>query len=424
MSLSLNASTAMGEADLIRLRALRKMRVIAVSLLILAAIIFVLTQTLTDRTGVWGFVNRGAEAAMIGALADWFAVTALFRHPLGLPIPHTAIIPKRKEVLGQSLTEFVATNFLDGAVVKDKVLRAEPARRLGEWLKPVENRQKVVVRAAGIASVGISKVKDADVESLVEQVMLPKLAEAEKSPLLGHFLAGVVEDGSHHGLVDLVATESYAWLTRNPDVVERVVAGRAPSWVPQWVNAQVTNRIRQELLGWVSDVRDRPDHPARKSLDELLAKLADDMQHDAGTMARTEAVINRALTRPGLADTVTALWRSIQRALIEALDDEEGVLRRRGIEALGDLAERLTAEPEFQQRIDSQLASAAETIATSFGPELATVISDTVERWDGNEAAEKIELHVGRDLQFIRINGTVVGALVGLGIHALTLVLG
>ncbi|GAB3562490.1 DUF445 domain-containing protein [Spelaeicoccus albus] len=399
------------------------MRTLALSLLVLAAIIYVLTQTLTDRTGLWGFVNAAAEAAMVGAMADWFAVTALFRHPLGLPIPHTAIIPTRKETLGRSLADFVASNFLRGSVVRDKVLRAQPSRRAGEWLTPENNRRTVARQAARIAGVAVEKIKDDDVAALVNQVVLPKLAESTKSPILGEFLAGVVQDGAHHGLVDLAATELYVWLRDNPDTVSRIVQGRAPWWSPQWVNDTVTNRIHQELLAWVADVRDRPAHPARASIDKWLAKFADDLQYDDGTRARAEAVINRVLAREDLGGSVLTLWKSVQRSLTESLADEDGVLRARGLAALGDFAKRLTTDPDYAARLDSQLAGAADTLATMFGPELATVISDTVERWDGKEAAEKIELHVGPDLQFIRLNGTVVGALVGVIIYALTLLL-
>lgn len=399
------------------------MRTLALSLLLAAAIIYVLTYTLTGRTGFWGFVNTAAEAAMVGAMADWFAVTALFRHPLGLPIPHTAIIPTRKETLGRSLTDFVAGNFLRGSVVRDKVLRAEPSRRAGEWLTAEENRRKVVAQAARVAGVAVEKIKDDDVAALVHQVVLPKLSEAKKSPIIGEFLADVIADGAHHGLVDLAATELYAWLRENPDTVSRIVQGRAPWWSPQWVNDTVTNRIHQELLGWVADVRDRPAHPARKSIDRWLARFADDLQHDAGTRARAEAVINRVLAREDLAGAVLTLWKSVQRSLMESIADEDGVLRVRGLQALGDFANRLTTDTEYAARLDGQLSGAADTLATMFGPELATVISDTVDRWDGKEAADKIELHVGPDLQFIRINGTVVGALVGVIIHALTLLL-
>ncbi len=396
------------------------MRAVALSLLVLAAVVYVLTRT---RTGGWGYLNTAAEASMVGALADWFAVTALFRHPLGLPIPHTAIIPTRKEALGRSLEEFVAENFLAEAVVREKVTSAQMSRRLGHWLVEPAHATRVVNEAAKVVRGALGVLDDADVTALVQQAILPRVMNEPVSGLLGHFLDEVVRDGAHHGLVDLAVDEAYRWLGEHENTVAEAVGGRAPWWTPGWVDDRVTRRIQKEALAWLKEVRDRPDHPARRSVDDLLSRLAHDLQHDEATMARAEELKRRVLTHPQVEPTIGSLWMAVRRGLVAAIDDPDGLLRQRGVGALLAFGQRLGGDAALRRRLDGYAADAVGYVATSFGPEIATVISDTVSRWDGKEAARKIELHVGRDLQFIRINGTIVGGLAGLAIHGLSALL-
>jgi uncharacterized membrane-anchored protein YjiN (DUF445 family) len=396
------------------------MRLLALSLLLLAALVYLATL---DLAGGWGFVNAAAEAAMVGALADWFAVTALFRHPLGLPIPHTAIIPSRKDALGQSLQEFVTEHFLAEDVVRARVHKSDLSRRVGQWLTDPRHAARVVTEASRLARVALRSLRDDDVTEFVEQALLPRLVDEPMSPLAGHLLASVVEDGAHHGLVDLVTVECHQWLRDNPETVARVVGARAPWWSPRWVDEIVIDRIHAEVLAWLADVRDHKDHPARAALDELLTQLAVDLQEDKSTMARAEALKARLLTHPDVGRTVTAVWVAIREALIGAIDDPRGEPRRRAAAALSGFGARMMHDADLRVRLDGYASDAVGYVVRTYGPEIAGVISDTVDRWDGREAAERIELHVGRDLQFIRINGTIVGGLAGLVIHAVSLLL-
>ncbi|MGH3385741.1 MAG: DUF445 domain-containing protein [Nocardioidaceae bacterium] len=414
------ATLTLSEPDLARRRGLQQMRAVALSLLLLAAVVYLLTR---DRDGAWGFVNAGAEAAMVGALADWFAVTALFRHPLGLPIPHTALIPNRKDALGQSLEEFVTTNFLSEDVARQKVAAAEVSRRVGDWLVDETHSRLVVDEGARLVRHGLVSLRDDDVTAFVEQALLPRLMEEPLSPIAGHLLASVLEDGAHHGLVDLVLVEAHSWLTENEETVAKVVGARAPWWSPQWLDDKVIERIHQEALAWVADVRDHADHPARAAVDDLLTQLAHDLQHDPETMARAEALKRRVMTHPGMGSTVTAAWDALRSAMVQSIDEEYGVLRRRAVEGLIDLGHRLRADAGLRGRFDGYAADAVGYAVRTYGSEVATVISETINRWDGKEAAERIELHVGRDLQFIRINGTVVGGLAGIAIHTVAVLL-
>jgi len=396
------------------------MRAVAFSLLAVAALVFVLTR---NQYGAWGFVNATAEAAMIGALADWFAVTALFRHPLGIPIPHTAIIANRKNALGQSLEEFVTGNFLTEDAARERVVAAEVSRRLGTWLAQEEHSAQVVTEMALASSRALAAIKDDDVRGFVEQSLLPRLVNEPLSSVVGHLLESVIQDGAHHSLVDLVLGEAHAWLRVNRATVAVVVGARAPWWSPSWLDRKVIERVHDEALSWVAEVRDQPNHAARRALDDLLAQLAHDLQHDLDTMARAEAFKVHLMTPSQMGPSAVAVWDVLRVGLLGALDDPDGQLRHRGVDALSEFGERLLNDPEVRQRLDGHIADAIGFVVNRYGHEIAKVISQTVDRWDGKEAAERIELHVGRDLQFIRINGTFVGGLAGLAIHTLNVLM-
>jgi uncharacterized membrane-anchored protein YjiN (DUF445 family) len=393
------------------------MRAVALALLALAAVVYVLTL---ERGGGWGYLHAASEAAMVGAIADWFAVTALFRHPLGLPIPHTALIPSRKATLARSLQEFVTDNFLSGPVVRDKVLRATPARRLGQWVSVPEHSRRVVDEAAVLVRTGVARVKDEDVEAFIGHELLPRLAEEPLAALAGQLLGDVVAEGAHHGLVDLVLNEAHTWLVGNAETFGDVLRTRAPWWTPQWVDDKVVARVHQEAVAWVADIRDNPQHHARIAFDDFLRQTSLDLQHDPDTMARAERLKARLLSQPQVTETATGLWRALSKAIQISLDDPASTLRARAQHRLVELGDRLVADTELAVRFDGYAADLAVFVVDRYGAEITTVITDTIEAWDGQEAARRIELHVGRDLQFIRINGTIVGGLAGLLIHALT----
>ena len=403
--------------DVERRRGLRRMRTVAISLLVLAAVVYALTL---DQDGAWGFVNAAAEAAMVGAMADWFAVTALFRHPLGIPIPHTALIPNRKRALAKSLEEFVGANFLAENVVRERIREADVGRRVGEWLTEEQHSRRLVDEGAVVLGAGIGRIRDEDVDALVGDVLIPRLLAEPLGPVAGQLLDQIVDDGAHRGLVDLVFAELHRWLGENEEVVERILAERAPWWTPQWLDDRVIRRLRVEVVAWIADIRDDPEHPARKALDRLLADLARDLQSDPEVMAHAERLKERVLSQPGVRDTSIALWKALRDALTDALADPDGLLRQRGVAEVRAFGQRLQGDDALRSRVDRYVEDAAAFLVDRYGTEIITVISETVNRWDGRETANRIELYVGRDLQFIRINGTVVGGLVGLVIHTVT----
>jgi uncharacterized membrane-anchored protein YjiN (DUF445 family) len=403
-----------------RRRALRRMRGVALSLLLFAAAVYLLTL---HASGAWAYLHATAEAAMVGAIADWFAVTAIFRHPLGLPIPHTAIIPTRKASLARSLQDFFTDNFLSEAVVRTRVADAQISSRVGAWLSEPANSAWVVDEASTLVSTVLEKVKDADVAVLVETELLPRLAAEPLSEVVGRLLADVVGERAHHGLVDLAVTETHRWLSENEVAFARALSTRAPWWTPQWLDEQVIHRLHTEATAWLAEIRDDPRHRARHALDDLLTQLADDLQHDPDTIERAERLKQRVLSQPQVAVTATSLWNAVRRALLESLAAPDSAVKKRAVASLSAFGDRVVRDVALRARLDSYAADAAAFLVERYGTELATVITDTIDRWDGEEAAARIELFVGRDLQFIRVNGTIVGGLAGLLIYTISVLL-
>ncbi|MDO5740168.1 MAG: DUF445 domain-containing protein [Ornithinimicrobium sp.] len=411
------AQTAPRITDETRRAGLRQMRFVATGLLVLMAIVYVLTH---GRDGAWAYVNAASEAGMVGAFADWFAVTALFRHPLGIPIPHTALVRRRKDELGASLEQFVTDNFLTPQVMREKFLDAQVVRRLADWLRQPENAERIVSEAVPFLRRGIERIDEEELRVLVDELVIPRVRREPLSPLAGHLLERVVEDGSHHGLVDLAIRELHAWLALHQDQVEAIVRSRAPVWAPTWVNDQVTRRVYTETLRWASDVRDNPEHQLRIAVDDYLAEMGRDLQKDQRTMERFESLKERLLDHPQVSQTGVRLGETLRSAVLDALDDPSGHLRTKMATELADLGTKVVLDDTLRARLDAWSADLVVSLVTRYGPEITSVISSTIKRWDADEASDKIELHVGRDLQFIRLNGTIVGALVGLIIHVVS----
>ncbi len=411
-----------GGSDELRRTRLRRMKAVATGLFVLAALVFALTLVMAGASpeGWVGYVQAGAEAAMVGALADWFAVTALFRHPLGLPIPHTAIIPTRKDQMGATLGEFVGTHFLTDDVVREKVTDAEVTRRAGVWLEQPEHATRVAGELGRAVRGLLAVLDDEQMRTMIERVLAERVARTEVSPALGHLLGQVVADGAHTGIVDVLADRLHAWVAANRRSVIEVVTKQAPGWSPRFVDDMVGDRIHLELVRFLTAVRDDPEHDVRRAIDRMLTQFAEDLRTNESTRERVEQAKVDMYDHPDVQRSVNRIWETAQRVLLEAADDPDSELRTRTSGALVQLGQTLATDPTVQARLDAWITDTVVHLVADYKVELTSVISDTVARWDGPQTATRIELAVGRDLQFIRINGTIVGALAGLVIHALT----
>jgi uncharacterized membrane-anchored protein YjiN (DUF445 family) len=317
----------------------------------------------------------------------------------------------------------VGENFLQEDVIRDRIAASTISLRVGRWLADPEHARRVVDEVADVAVLGLGKVRPDHVESLIRDALVPRFLEEPISPLLGGLLSETLRDDLHHGLVDLALQELHDWLVENPETVTEILGERAPWWSPPSVNERVTARVHLELVRWVADIREDPRHHARRALDSMLEQLAGDLLSDPATQERTERLKERLLEHPQVLASAVSLWNALRRALTASLRDPEGAVRQRLLIEASRFGERLLLDEALRTRLDEMAGDAAVFAVERYGAEVTTVITSTIERWDGKEAARRIELHVGRDLQFIRINGTLVGGLVGLLIHAVSVAL-
>jgi uncharacterized membrane-anchored protein YjiN (DUF445 family) len=406
-------------AQLIKRGQLRRMKLVAGGLLLAAAIVYVIT-TLLGAHGWLGYLRATAEASMVGAVADWFAVTALFRRPLGLPIPHTAIIPTRKDTIGSSLGDFVGTNFLAENVVRERLRRVAIGSRLGTWLAMPEHAERVTAELSMAARGAVAVLRDEDVQAVVEQAVVTRVMAVPWGPPLGKLLDRVLTDGAHHKLVDLLCDRAYEWVRDNHSTVLRVVSDRSPSWSPKFVDSLLADRVYGEILAFSWAVKTDVNHPMRLAIDTFLIHFAQDLQTDPDTMKRAEEVKHQVLEHPEVKTLINSAWGTAKRMLLDAAEDPSSELRRRVRDGLISLGGRLVEEDGLRGKVDTWVEDAAGYVVRNYSTEITTLITDTVARWDAHETSRKIELQVGRDLQFIRINGTVVGGLAGLVIYTLS----
>ncbi|MFF8903423.1 DUF445 domain-containing protein [Streptomyces olivaceoviridis] len=423
---SYKTMTAFTPADEERRRGVRRMKATATGMLLFVAVVYVLAKTAGNAgAGAWtDYVAAAAEAGMVGALADWFAVTALFRHPLGLPIPHTAIIPTKKDQLGVSLGEFVGENFLSEDVVRQRLHAVGIGSRLGAWLAEPEHADRVTAELATALRGALTVLRDSDVQAVVGEAITRRANAQEIAPGIGKTLERIVADGGHRRVVDLVVTRAHDWLVLHRDDVMVAVEGGAPGWTPRFVDRKVGERVYKELLRFVTEMRDMPSHPARGALDRFLTDFASDLQSDTDTRARVERLKGEVLGRGEVQDLIASVWTAVRSMIVAAAEDERSELRTRVRAALLSLGARMATEPKVQDKVDSWVEGAAVHVVTTYRAEITSLITDTVAGWDPEHTTRKIEAHIGRDLQFIRINGTVVGSLAGLLIYTLSRWLG
>lgn len=407
-------------ADAERRRGLRRMKVVALSFLVGATGVFLGCRWLQagGAAAAWvGYVRAAAEAGMVGALADWFAVTALFKHPLGIPIPHTAIIKRKKDQLGEGLGTFVRENFLSPPVVETKLRDAQIPGRLGKWLSETAHAERVAAETATVLRVLVELLRDEDVQHVIDRMIVRRIAEPQWGPPVGRVLATLLAENRQEALIQLLADRAFQWSLNAGEVIQRVVERDSPSWSPRFIDHLVGDRIHRELMDFTDKVRRNPDHELRRSATRFLFEFADDLQHDEATIARAEAVKEQLMAREEITNAAATAWATLKRLVLEGVDDPSSALRTRIADTVIRIGESLRDDADLRDKVDNWIVRAAQHLVGQYGVEITAIITDTIERWDAEEASRRIELHVGRDLQFIRINGTVVGSLAGLVIY-------
>lgn len=407
-----------------RRRDLRIMRSIATAMLVAAAAIFVWTLLAAPDATWVGYVRAAAEAAMVGAIADWFAVTAIFRHPLGVPIPHTALIPRGKDAIGRGLGEFIRGNFLAPGEVAERIREAHPAARLGRWLSVPNNAETVASQVAALTRTTVEMLKDDEAQHSIEAVIASRVRAIPIAPLIGGTIDNMMADGRHRVLVDGILSGLEKAVVDNRDILRARLGQESPWWVPEALDDAVFRRILEAIQSFISDLRADPNHELRRDLDARAAEMAQRLRKSPEMQERVDKLKEELIGHPEFRAWAAGLWSRTKADLLHALERPESSARRRIEETVHELAARLREDTELQNTVDRWLAETAERTLTESGHEIVGLVAGTVERWDAKETASRIELLVGKDLQFIRINGTVVGAAIGLVIHAVSEALG
>jgi uncharacterized membrane-anchored protein YjiN (DUF445 family) len=410
--------------DAARARELRSMKARATGLFVLVAVGFVVARRYEHDAGWIPYVRAMCEAAMVGALADWFAVTALFRHPLGVPVPHTAIVPERKDQLGANLAEFVESNFLSTDVVTEKLRTMSVATRTGEWLQQPGNAERVSEQVGAVIRGGLDVLRDDDVQRSIEHAVLARIERLPLAPAAGRVLELMTADGRHHEVLDAALRGVDAYLREHRAGFRSRFAHESPWWVPESVDDRIFDKIFSALHSFLDDITANPDHEVRRHLDERLGRLANDLRTDPALFAKGEELKGELLAHPAVRSWIDSLWRDLKAAIVRQSHDPHSELRARVAASARSLGANVVNEPALARKIDAWVEGAARHVVDSSRHEIADLITTTVEKWDPDEASRRIELAVGRDLQFIRINGTLVGGLAGLVIYTLGRVIG
>ncbi|MBA4165254.1 MAG: DUF445 domain-containing protein [Erythrobacter sp.] len=404
------------------------MRWSATGMLVVMAGVFLWSRLYVDLHPAWGYVNAFAEAAMVGGLADWFAVTALFRHPLGIPIPHTAIIPRNKDRIARTMAQFLRENFLTPSVVARRMRGMNIASAIGDFLvsppQAVPEEGNDPSRITGGAAELLAEVLESlDPDRLGDQVragLARQIGKLDISPLLGRMLDSAIADQRHMPLMDGFIRWAGLTLEDNEEMVRQIIESRANA-VLRWtgLDERISGSVLDGLYRLLAEVLVDPAHPLRSKIEEGLQKLAHDLQHDDTTRERVEAMKRDLLENPAVAEWWLGVWERIRLSLIRRARDPESALGEEMRLALAEMGHALQADQGLQDQVNRFARRTAVGISTRYGGQIVQLVSETVKRWDAVTITARIESAVGRDLQFIRVNGTLVGGLVGVSLHAL-----
>jgi uncharacterized membrane-anchored protein YjiN (DUF445 family) len=415
------------QADEQRRRDLRKMKAVATGFLVFAAVVYLFTRYLESRDGAdlagWvPYVRAASEAGMVGALADWFAVTALFRHPLGLPIPHTALIKRKKDQIGDQLGGFIEENFMVPALIEERATALELPRRMSTWFADPANAPRVSDEAARMINLAAEMLEDEDVERFLTAAVR-WAAEPEWSQPLGRILEQLVEENRLEPMLQLGADRAHDWALGSLGLIDRLIDRDGPQWMPKFAANFVGDKLYKELVEFTAKVAGDPQHELRLALLGAISQFANDLQYDPETIAKFEALKTELVGRDEVTGAASTAWKAGKGVIEKMLDDPNNTLRNTITNSVIQVSERIRDDEPLQQKMNSWVARGAHHVAENYAGEIISVITETVRGWDAQETSDKIELQVGRDLQFIRINGTVVGALAGLAIYTVSVLI-
>jgi uncharacterized membrane-anchored protein YjiN (DUF445 family) len=397
------------------------MKVVATGLLVVMAGVFVAARAFEARYPWLGYVKAFAEAAMVGGLADWFAVTALFRHPLGLPIPHTAIIPRNKDRIGEALARFLQENFLIPRVVARRMQKLDVAGVTGRFLQtPAGQGTRIRAGASRLIADMFESLDDERLGGIVKSAISSRLRRSEISPLLGHALASAINEDRHVPMLEAAIRWMARALDANEPLIREMVHKKA-NWALKLagLDTKLADAIIDGLKKLTVEMSTDPAHPVRVKVEEALAQLANDLQTRPETRERVEAIKEQLLDNRSVSLWLDTLWQKGREAIVKAARNPDAVLAGKLGEVLKSMGVTLESDPRIRIALNRFARRAIVGMAASYGSSIVKLVSETVRSWDARTVTNRLEAAVGRDLQYIRINGTLVGGLVGLILHVL-----
>ena len=406
--------------EAVRQAALDTMKRRATLLLAGATVLFIVTRAFESRYPWIGIVRATMEAAMVGGLADWFAVTALFRHPLGIPIPHTAIVPSRKDRVGRTLGAFVQRNFLTREVIEFRLRSLQVGKRLAEWLADPVNARTISRTTASALSSAAQMLRDDDVQEVIDRSLAKRVRSMHLAPLLGKVLTVMTEDDRHQEVLDEVIVLASHTVNDNSDLIRQRIEQETPWWIPSAVDEKIFKRVLGAIQRLLAELSADKDHPLRGRFDESLHRFIDRLNTSPEFAARVDAWKEDFLDNDAARRFSQSMWEEAKEALA-GYAEHPGPATPNAIEtALVTFGQKAMEDPELMAKIDNFAVDIAVFLVARYQDEVADLIASTVASWDPELTSRRIELAIGRDLQFIRINGTIVGGLAGLVIYLIS----
>jgi uncharacterized membrane-anchored protein YjiN (DUF445 family) len=393
----------------------------ATGLLVAVTVVFVVATIFVSQAKWLGWVQATAVASMVGGLADWFAVTALFKRPLGLPIPHTAIVVERKDRFATTLGNFVQESFLTPQAVSARVRASGAINRAARWLADEDNATELAGRAAKGLATAAELLKDDDVQEVIDALVRQRLDAVALAPLAGRALQEATKDGRHEPLLDAALEGLSHYIQQNGIEMHRRLGIQSPWWLPGSLSNRMVERLLVRSETVLKDMARDRNHPLRQHLEAGVAKLADQLQHDQQMRRRGEDMKAEFLTQPTVRDFAANIWTDVKDELRVQADQPGSELRNRLADAISQTGHRLADDPELAAAAQRSIDAAVRLVFSNFQDELVALVTSTIARWDAVDTSRRLELLLGPDLQYIRINGTVVGALAGLLLHAITI---
>ncbi len=409
-------------------RALRRMKMIATGAFLLMTVIFFVTESLGTRAIFWvvrwDHVNAFAEAAMVGALADWFAVVALFRHPLGIPIWHTAIIPRKKNEIGRNLGNFVETRLLSVENLSQEIGRFSASRAVLGYLEPEEHR----VRTAGWLAEGLAAIvrtlNDEQIETMIAEMASRRLREFDAAGILGGGLDMMIASGKHNELIDQGLHQVAAWVPTRREIIHQFIersVERTLKWgsrlVPAAVIERATDQTLTALIEVLNQAADDPYHPLRADLNARVREWADKLKNDPEWITRINDWKNDLVGHPGLRSSIAGFWSQAKEWILNDIEQPDSTIRGYAMRAVDSFHGKLREDAELQETLDDRLRKGVISVLNSNHHAIGSLIQRVVDAWDAQQLSQELELNLGKDLQYIRLNGTFIGGLVGLLIH-------